>query len=317
MELRHLRYFVAVAEELHFRRAADRLHVGQPAVSEQIRKLEQELGVRLFDRSQRAVTLTDPGAAMLEEARRVLRQADVAVSAARGARDRSARRLRVGYLADSLPAAVPRGLRRLSHAVPNLEVELESGDAHRLVEDLRLARFDAVVTSLPAPANGLRVTAIGRQHAIAAVPPGHPQAISTAIVLEWSTHERLIVLPREVNPPFYGAVMAMCAAAGLSPALVHADSVEHALLHVSAGVGIALLPESAAERSVGQGIRFLPIRGAEPAFVSAVLTDPRAETPIARAFVRAVSQAATQRAADAAPGEAAGAVALSASPPAV
>src|SRR3954447_26606389 len=106
MELRHLRYFVAVAEELHFRRAAERLHVAQPAVSEQIRKLEQELGVRLFDRNQRRVELTNAGAAMLEEARQVLRQADVAQQAARGARDRALRRLRIGYLSDALPAAV-------------------------------------------------------------------------------------------------------------------------------------------------------------------------------------------------------------------
>jgi DNA-binding transcriptional LysR family regulator len=314
MELRHLRYFVAVAEELHFRRAAERLHVAQPAISEQIRKLEQELGVRLFDRSQRGVALTDAGAAMLDEARRVLRQAEVAVSAARSARGRTARRLRVGYLADSLPTSVPRGLRRLSQAVEDLEVELEFGEAHRLVEDLRVARFDAVVTSLPAPVDGLRVTPLGHQHVVAALPAGHPQAISSAIVLEWSARERLIVLPREVNPPLYGAVMAMCAAKGLSPTFVKADSVEQALLGVSAGVGIALLPESAAERSVGQGIRFLPLRGAEPAFASAVLTDPRAESPVTQAFLRAVSQAATARAADAAPREPVAALAVAVAP---
>ena len=107
MELRHLRYFVAVAEELHFRRAAERLYVAQPAVSEQVRKLEQELGVRLFDRTQRSVSLTIAGSAFLEEARSVLRQAEVAQEAARNASDRATMRLRVGYLADSLSASLP------------------------------------------------------------------------------------------------------------------------------------------------------------------------------------------------------------------
>src|SRR6476619_2621325 len=88
VELRHLRYFVAVAEELHFRRAAERLHVAQPAVSEQVRKLEAELGVRLFDRTQRSVALTDAGAALLTAAYRVLRQAEAARAAARSASDR-------------------------------------------------------------------------------------------------------------------------------------------------------------------------------------------------------------------------------------
>jgi DNA-binding transcriptional LysR family regulator len=304
VELRHLRYFVAVAEDLHFRRAAERLHVAQPAVSEQIRKLELELGVQLFERTQRAVSLTEPGAALLEEARRVLRQADIAICAARSARDESTSRLRLGYLADSLPAAVPRALRRLAHAVPRPDIELDADDGYRLVEDLRRGLFDAVVTSLPAPVKGLRVTPLGHQHAMAAVPAGHPQAISTTIVLEWSARERLIVLPRAANPAFHGAVLAMCTAAGLSPTFVQADSVAHALLKVSAGAGIALLPESAAGHGAGYGVRFLPIRGAEPAFACAVITDPKTETPITRAFLRAVAQAASPSSEDAAPRQA-------------
>src|ERR1700745_3482776 len=100
VELRHLRYFVAVAEELHFRRAADRLHVAQPAVSEQVRKLEAELGVTLLNRSHHRVSLTDAGSAMLVEAHRVLRQAEVAERVAKQTDRRVSSRLRVGYALD-------------------------------------------------------------------------------------------------------------------------------------------------------------------------------------------------------------------------
>src|SRR4051812_24658668 len=103
MELRHIRYFVAVAEELHFRRAAERLHVAQPAVSEQIRKLEEELGVRLFDRTRRNVALTDAGAALLTEAYRVLRHAEAGRLAARNASDRPGQP--IGHVPTPLPAA--------------------------------------------------------------------------------------------------------------------------------------------------------------------------------------------------------------------
>src|SRR3954462_7607445 len=114
MELRHLRYFVAVAEELHFSRAAERLHVAQPAVSEQVRKLEEELGVRLLNRTKRTVSLTDAGAALLVEAHRVLQQAEMARLATRDVRNRLANRLRIGYTPASLPASVSKALQRLA-----------------------------------------------------------------------------------------------------------------------------------------------------------------------------------------------------------
>src|SRR6478609_6234153 len=108
MELRHLRYFVAVAEELHFRRAAERLHIAQPAVSEQIRNLERELGVQLLERTQRSVKLTPSGSALLEEARRMLRLADDAQRVARQAEAGVVSRLRIARPPDVLPLPVPR-----------------------------------------------------------------------------------------------------------------------------------------------------------------------------------------------------------------
>src|SRR3954469_8836388 len=121
MELRHLRYFIAVAEELHFRRAAERLHVAQPAVSEQIRKLEQELGVQLLNRTHRSVSMTEAGSAMLDEARRVLRQADVAQEAARQAAHRTGYRLRVGSMPDAFPQVLSRALGRVAKTLPGFD----------------------------------------------------------------------------------------------------------------------------------------------------------------------------------------------------
>jgi DNA-binding transcriptional LysR family regulator len=293
MELRHLRYFVAVAEELHFRRAAERLHVAQPAVSEQIRKLEQELGVRLFDRTQRSVALTVSGVALLEEARHVLRHAEVAQQAARSARDHVTMRLRIGYLADSLPSRVPRALHHLGVAAPRVEVQLETGHPLRLIEELRAQRLHAVVTSLPAPASGLRSTALDHQRAMAVLPSGHPHARNETISLAKLGPERLILLPRDANPAFHNAVMSACHAAGVSPTLSQGGArVEDALLTVAAGAGMALLPESVSERYATPGVRFVPLDEAAPAIQTAVLTHPEDQNMATHAFLRALAHAA-------------------------
>ena len=164
MELRQLKYFVAVAEELHFRRAAERLYVAQPAVSEQIRKLEAELGVRLFDRTNRRVAITEAGAALLEEGRRVLAQADAAQLAARNARERAGARLRIGYLPDSLPASVPRALQSLAAAAARVD-DLDGDRARGAADPARSATGSStlVVAGLPAATGGLHVTSLGHQ----------------------------------------------------------------------------------------------------------------------------------------------------------
>ncbi|MDX6656382.1 MAG: hypothetical protein QOH62_1175 [Solirubrobacteraceae bacterium] len=293
MELRHLKYFVAVAEELHFRRAAERLHVAQPAVSEQIRKLENELGVRLFDRSQRSVSLTEPGIALLDEARRVLRQADIAQMAARNARDRATTRLRIGYVPDSLPSIVSRAMRLFgaAAAVPRVQISLETGPALRLIGEVRAQRLDAAVVGLPAPVTGLRATPAGHQRAVAALPVTHPQAVNAAISLKRMAPERLVVLPADTNPAFHNTVVSICRDAGLAPTLVEVAEaqVEHALLAVASGAGMALLPESAAERFAAPGVRFVPLEGDEPGFESAVLTHPATENLATLAFLRTLT----------------------------
>ena len=297
MELRHLRYFVAVAEELHFRRAAERLHVAQPAVSEQIRKLEQELGVRLFDRTQRTVSLTEPGAALLAEARLVLQQAEQARMAARDAHQRGVATLRVGYLAAALPGSLPRALQRLATSMPHLRTTLHSASSFELIEAVRSERLDAALVSLPAPTNGLRTTVIGEQRAIAAFPLSHNHACKSAVRLEQIAPERIVVLPREANRAFYDAVIATCHRAGLAPTVLELPDahIERGLMTVAAGAGMALLPESVADRYSAPGVRFVPLEGDAPAFTAAMLTRRDSAHMPTVALLRAVSQAATPR----------------------
>jgi DNA-binding transcriptional LysR family regulator len=297
MELRHLRYFVAVAEELHFRKAAERLHVAQPAVSEQVRKLEQELGVMLFNRTQRSVALTAAGTALLEEARHVLRHAEVAQQAARNAGDRASTRLRIGYLPDSLPASVPRALRHLARSAPAVEVDMTTGTSLRLIEDLRAGRLDAIVTTLPAPTKGLRVTPLGEQGGVVVLPATHPRAVDTTSALGQLAPERLVVLPRDANPAFHNAVVAICHAAGLSPTFVEIPEprVEHVLFAVAAGAGVAVLPEAVTERFAAPGIRFVALETDEPMVRTAVLTQPDTDSLATRAFVHAIEHMVGRR----------------------
>jgi DNA-binding transcriptional LysR family regulator len=298
MELRHLRYFVAVAEELHFRRAAERLHVAQPALSEQIRKLEDELGVKLFERTQRKVAFTDAGAAMLDEARRVLRQAAVAVQAARDADERHANKLRIGYMPDSIPAYVPRALQRVSANAPNVRSHLERGQAAQLIEAVRSGDLDAAIVNHPAPTNGLRVTSLGTQGAVAALPLAHANALDESIDLTRLAPSRILMLPRQAASPFHNAVLSTCHEIGISPNLIELEEphVEHLLLAVAAGGGLALLPESAAERFATPGVRFVPLEGTQPTVETVVLTRRDSDSLATQAFLRAVVNASARRA---------------------
>jgi DNA-binding transcriptional LysR family regulator len=247
MELRHLRYFVAVAEELHFRRAADRLHIAQPAVSEQIRNLERELGVQLLERTPPSVVLTPPGAVLLEEARRVLRIADDARRATRQAQAGILARVRV-----------------------------------------RVARPRDV---LPAPVTGLTVTPFAEEGVVVALPDAHPGAGQDAFPIEQLDGSAPIMLPREVDPPFYDAILgaARDASITLHPRHTPAPTVEQALVAVASGRAPALLPASVAERHVFGGLRFLPLAEPVPRTTVALVSPRSMDRLHAVRFIRLVA----------------------------
>lgn len=237
--------------------------------------------------------MTPAGAVFLREARRVLAQAETARLAARNARDRITSSLRIGYMPASLPASVPRTLQRLATSMPQLETTLENGSGAELIEAVRAERLDAAIVPLPAATSGLRITALGEQRALAALPVIHNHAVRSEICLEQVAPERIVVLPREANRPFYDAVVAACHDAGLSPTLVEMPDaqIERVLLAIASGTGMALLPESVAERYAAPGVRFLPLGGDAPSFATAVVTRRDTDHMPTVAFLRAFPQA--------------------------
>jgi DNA-binding transcriptional LysR family regulator len=286
MELRQLRYFVAVAEERHFRRAAARLHVAQPAVSEQIKKLEAELGAPLFVRSSRTVELTAAGAAFLRDARRVLRQLEQAAGTVERVRDGAALRLRVGYAPDGVPEVIARALGALRATAP----ELSCVAPRELLADVREGHLDAAVVTLPAPLGGLRAIAVTEQRAVALAPQRVVEARS-ATSLEVLARHRLLLLARTSNPAFYDAVTAAFHHAGVAPALTSSagPGPEHLALEVAAGVGIALVPEAAANRISIPGVRPWPLTDdAVPRCTTAIAVRDEAPSAPLLALLRAL-----------------------------
>lgn len=290
MELRRLRYFVAVAEELHFRRAADRLHLAQPALSQQVRKLEVEIGVDLFHRSRRGVVLTPAGSIFLDEARRLLRHADEAARTARNARTGTAGRVRIGHLADAVPSILLRAIAGFAARHPGVEIIPETVASRRGVEDVRSGRLDLSVIGLPAPLDGLKVTPLATEGTIAAIPDRHLLSGRASIPFDALVDTPVILLPRSTNPAFYDAVLGGCRTAGISPHLIDVSEsqVEHVLLLVASGIGVALLPASAAARYSTVGVSFRPLTPSPMTELAVVSRDDSVEIPIA-AFLRVVN----------------------------
>jgi DNA-binding transcriptional LysR family regulator len=233
---------------------------------------------------------------MLEEARRVLVQADIAGRAARNADGRSVGRLRIGYGPDALPPAVPRLLCRFAGAAPGISVTLVAGRARSLLDDVREDRLDLAVTCLPAPVSGLRVVPIGSESTVAAVPERHPCARETVLALGGLEHTPLVALPRSVDPAFYDGVLGACSAAGIAPTLVESaePDVEQVLLAVASGSGIALLPASTQTRFATPGVRFVPLAPPAPSCDVALVALMRPSLTTA-AFVQLAAELAAPR----------------------
>lgn len=244
MDLRRLRYFVAVAEELHFGRAARRLNVSQPPLSVQIRTLEREIGAPLLLRTQRRVELTEAGRVLLEEARRLLGQAEAAVILARRAGEGTVGRLAVGFVSTVDYSILPPLVRRFRQKHPGITLKLLELTGDRQQALLQSGELDLGLSILPSPAPSLARRPVFREPLIAAVPAGHPLAGRRRIALRALAAEPFIQFPRGLAPGLYDLAIAACQRAGFTPHLAQeAIQMQTILGLVAAGLGVAVVPQ--------------------------------------------------------------------------
>ncbi|WP_052090922.1 LysR substrate-binding domain-containing protein [Modestobacter caceresii] len=264
MDLRHLRYFLAVAEELHFGRAAARLHIAQPPLSQQIQRLERELGLTLFERDRRHVRLTRAGEMLQVEARRTVAQADRLLDVAADVRTGGIGRVRLGFVGSSLYGQLPALLRAVRQQAPQITlsaVELESGpQLAGLIEDT----LDLGVLRPSASTPSLAVQVIEEEELVAALPADHPLPVGQPVVLADLAEEPFVLFTREHGEGFWQVVVQACGQAGFSPNIVfNAEHVHTMVGLVASGMGVSLVPQ-AVRRLDLTGVRYERIAAPTP-----------------------------------------------------
>ncbi|ULQ48238.1 LysR family transcriptional regulator [Flagellatimonas centrodinii] len=287
MELRHLRYFVAVAEAEHFTRAAEALGMAQPPLSQQIRALETELGVDLFHRLPRGVRLTDAGHSLLEDARRLLQEAERAVERTRRVARGERGRLRVGMI-NSAPfhPLIPGVIREFRRLNPQLALTLDEGPTPDLAAAVREERMDiAFVRPLLGDTRGLTVETLLDEPMVVALPAAHPLTKRVRVPLLALSIEPFVLFPRTVGAGLYDAIIRSCLEAGFSPRVVQETSQVTSIVNlVAAGLGVSIVPGSMQQVHT-DGVVYRPIRAPAPSARLSVVYRAATPTPQLERFI--------------------------------
>jgi len=297
MELRHLRYFIGVAEEENVSRAALKLHVSQPALSRQVRDLEEELGFPLLERSAKSVRLTEAGRMFLSEARAVLQRADEAVKAARTIADGGAAELHVGYAPSLTARILPPTLRAFQAELPHVRVKLHDLSTEEILAGLQDGKLQIafVVRLTAALRRGLHFEELVRDPICLAVAPKHPLAARRSVTLPEIAIEPLITYNRKEYPDAYENLEKMFAAIKSKPRIVEEhDSVSSLIAAVEAGNGVAIAPESL-NCTAGPRLKLIPFSPALEPLVIGAAWSKAGLTANAQRFLKSAKKTTLQK----------------------
>ena len=271
-QLNQLRCFVAVAEELHFGRAAERLNMTQPPLSRPIQVLERILGVSLLDRTSRSVTLTHAGTAFLHEARRVLRLADTAAINARRIAQGDAGHIAIGFTAASGYSILPKLIQIARAELPNIDLTLREMVTHEQIEALVEARIDIGLLRPPVNRVEFATAPLTNEPLLAALPAGDPRLARDELDLADFDGAPFIMYSPEGAQYFHDMLLSLLRRAGVAPAFVqHMSQIHSMLALVHAGLGAALVPAAAASLHF-DAVHFRPVRTEPSKPVELVMT---------------------------------------------
>jgi DNA-binding transcriptional LysR family regulator len=285
VELRQLRYFVAVAEELHFRRAAERLHISQPPLSQQIRGLEEELGFALLVRTRRRVELTPAGEAFLRDARTLLSELDGAVATARRIDAGQTGRVRINFVGSALLSIVPGTVERFRASRPGVAIELHERPTVDQLRAVRAGLADVGLVRPPIENDGeLTVRTVLRERTVAALPAGHALASARRVPLRRLAAEPLVLFPRDQAPGYHDLLIDALAGTGAGPRVIqYAPEMLTIIGLVAAGTGVSLVPTSVSRLAL-DGVIYRPVSGAPLSELDAV-TRAGDDSALVQAFV--------------------------------
>lgn len=285
MELRHLRYFAAVADELHFGRAAGRLAISQPPLSLAIRQLEDELGAKLFERDNKRVALTPAGEAFLEDVRHLLAQSGEAAEHARRVAGGSTGRLRVGFSGSMLYRGLPQAVAAYRSAWPGVVLTLVELNSAEQIDALAHDRLEAGFVHVPQVPDGLDGLLVADEPFVACLPEGHALARSSRLDLRELAAEPFVLFARSASPLYYEQVIALCIAAGFRPQVqFEARHWLSVVALVAEGMGVAVVP-AAIGASGMHGVRFATLKPSRIQSTSWCVWNPRRRSPARQAFV--------------------------------
>jgi DNA-binding transcriptional LysR family regulator len=245
IELRHLRYFMMVAEELHFGRAAERLHMAQPPLSHQIRQLETELGFQLFYRTKRSVALTEAGQIFWGECRKIFWQLEQAVRTGQQVSRGELGQLAIAFVSSAAYSVLPQILRSFRSTVPQVRLELHELTTDQQIQWLREGRIDVGFVRPPIEDETLGCTTIFQEPLVVALPTAHALALQPQVALSTLAGESFILFPRLLAPGLYDQIISLCQQGGFSPSVVQeAIQMQTIISLVAAEIGVAIVPIS-------------------------------------------------------------------------